>query len=154
MSPTVGPRFAPPVPEGYALLTGFEQEIAKAISLTIFPEGGEIGPSGEDVGVSRFFDRYLAEIPPLMRTGLRVFLIVLEFLPFLFIFKLSRFSRLNASDRERYLEAWYDHRFFWMRAAMLALKSICSLCYYADERVREELGFYVVCVDGKRRQDI
>jgi len=139
---------------GYRVLTKFEQRIAEAISNTIFPPGGDIGPSGEDVGVSHFIDRYLGEIPFALRMGLRAFIILLEFLPILFIFRLGRFSVLNEAEREKYLEAWLSHRIFWIRAAMLALKSICCLCYYSDERVREALGFYVVCIDGKRRQDI
>lgn len=154
MSPAVGPRFAPPVPQGYKVFTSFEQNIAKALSLTIFPPGGAIAPSGEDVGVSRFLDSGLSEFPVSLRFGLRALLLALEFAPLIFMLKFARFSRMNDADRERYLGMWQGHGFFWIRAAIIMLKSICCLSYYADERVREAIGFYVVCVNGKRRQDI
>lgn len=151
---SVGPRVAPPVPEKYTVLSRLEQRIAQAMSNAVFPPGGALTPSGEDLGVSRFFDGYLKELPRGMRIGLRAFLLAFELLPFFFIFKLKRFSKLTEADKERYFDAWQYHRIFWFRAAIMAVKSICCFCYFADNTVREQIGFYVVCIDGKRRQDI
>lgn len=154
MSPSPGPSLSPPPPDGYSVLSGFEQSIMKAVSLTVFPPGGEIDPSGEDVGVSRFIDQYLSEIPRGMSIGLRAFLVIFDFFPLFMIIKFRRFSRMGAADRERYMEAWQNSRHFLFRSAFLALKSLCSLFYFTDARVREAMKFYVVCVDGKRREDI
>ena len=143
-----GLRQAPPTPTTYRVLGSYEQKIARAMSMAIFPKGGPLSPSGEDTGVSYFFDSYLADVPSEIRLGLRAFLFIFEFLPILFIFKLSRFTTLDDADKEKYFDVWQNHRIFWLRAALLGVKSVFCLQYYADEKVREEIGFYITC-DGK-----
>lgn len=145
---------APEVPEGYRTFGPYLENIARAISGTFFPPGGDIGPSGEDVGVSRFLDRYMCEIPRQMSLGLKAFMVILDLMPIFFIYRPSRFCKLSLTERVIYLEKWQKHPIFLFRAAVLALKSICCFCYFADNDVRNDIGFYVVCVDGKRRKDI
>src|SRR3972149_5763918 len=62
----------------YKVLTEKEWVLVRAIAERIYPAGGGISLSADDVNVVDFFDEYLSEAPKSTATGLRIFLRLFE----------------------------------------------------------------------------
>ncbi len=111
---------------------------------TLFPAGGAIPPSSEDVDVPGYLDAWMADLPPRQQIMITLLFTAIEQGTLLLgpglQGKLHRFSGLSPEDRTAYLHRIEQHPLFLVRALLAALRTIFSFAYLDREPVQEALG--------------
>jgi choline dehydrogenase-like flavoprotein len=116
----------------------------RAAGDALFPPGGAIPPSSDDVDVPGYLDNWMGDLPP--RQQLLITLLFTAIEQGTLIWgpglggKLHRFSGLSAEQRVAYLQRIEQHSLFPVRALLAALRTIFSFAYLDREPVREALG--------------
>lgn len=91
-------------------------------------------PGGHEEGrldVALWVDGYLVRLPEGMREDVRALLQLLEHAA---LSHNGRFSRLPAQTQDEILRGWEKSALALRRQGLQALKSLCCLAYYQDER--------------------
>ncbi len=123
--------------------------IIEALSETIIPAGGELPIAVNETGSHLFLAKYLRDLEPGARFGIKALLIAFDLLPAIFIFRFSRFVNLSAADKERYLRNWQDSRIYYRRMAVVLFKTIIGMGFYNDPKVLAAIGFKLNCEQPK-----
>lgn len=125
--PTLGPKF---------------REILTVLGNTLFPPGGEIPYSAEDVQVTEYICEYFRRIPAREADLLCLSLLLYEHgIPKL-MGRGWRFSKMQDSARIELMEALHDSSVTPLRMLNFSLRMILGYGYMADERVLKEMNFY------------
>jgi len=130
---------------GKSALRAYVGRIIEALSEAIIPAEGEIPIAVKETSSIRFLAKYLMELDSGARFGIKVLLIAFDFLPFLFIFRFSRFVNLSAENKLRYLQNWNNSRIYYRRMVVVLLKTLIGMGFYNDPRVLDAIGFKLKC---------
>lgn len=125
--------------------------IVWAVGSRIIPPGGDIPYSLEDTHSIEFLYNYITDLPRSGAIGIKALLIIFDLCPFVFIFKPGRFVNLTAADQDRHIRKWQDSRIYWLRMAVLLMKTIFGMGYYNDPKVLEHMGWYYPCSEDRKR---
>ena len=106
---------------------------------TLFPAGGALPPSADDVDVVGYLDDWLGRLPRQQRTLIKLLFLGLEQAPLLAP-SLRRFSGLSREERERLFAAWEGSRLYYRRSILAALRTVFSFAYLDHPKVHEALG--------------
>ncbi len=98
-------------------------------------------PDAEATGVALFADRYLQRLDEGMRSDVRALLHLLEHGTVLFRLAVSRFTHMTDEEQDRTLADWESSRLVVRRRGFAALKTICFLGYYRDDRTWPIIGY-------------
>jgi choline dehydrogenase-like flavoprotein len=111
---------------------------------TLFPPGGAIEPSSEDVDVPGYLDTWMAGLPTRQQLLITLLFTAIEQGTLLLGpgvgGKLRRFSGLDIEQRTAYLRRIEQHPLFPVRALLSALRTIFSFAYLDREPVQRALG--------------
>jgi len=126
-----------------------ETEVLGAFAQTMAP-GGALPAAEAEIPVSTSMSELSRRLPSrqirFMRLGIRAF----DWLCFP-----RRFSRLPSERRGELLERWARSRWPHQRELLMLLKTLYSLNYLRDERVRTAIGYEARCeVDGPEPADL
>mgnify|MGYP000393783433 CR=1 FL=1 len=123
-----------------------QQAVLQAVALRIL-DGAEPPPSQDGaVAQCQFIDRYVAALAKPLRDDLQALLALVEYAP-LFGFA-ARFTRLPDAEQDAVLRHLETSRFPLLRQAFAALKSLCCLAHYQDERSFAAIGYSGPLVRG------
>lgn len=113
--------------------------ILQAVALRIL-DGAE-PPASQDGAVQqcRFIDHYVAGLASPLQDDLQAVLALLEYTPVLFYG--ARFTRLSDAQKDAVLSRCEASPVTSLRQAFAALKSLCCLAHYQDERSFAALGY-------------
>ncbi len=101
----------------------------------------ENGLTAADLDVAGDIIAYIAHLPPPMQKDIGRLVVLFEFLPPILIFRLSRFSRLDAGRQDDYIEAWGTSRFGLLRTGFRVLKNLCVSAYYQNPATWKAIGY-------------
>ena len=104
-------------------------------------DGAEPDPQAD--GAARqclFIDRYLSQLDPGLSGDVKALLSLLELYPVL-TGSFTRFSRLSAAAQDAVLASWERSRTALLRQGLQALKAMCLLAHYQDERSFASIGY-------------
>ena len=134
----------PRTPEPLRVLSRREHATLVAAALATFPAGGAVPPSGEDVGIPAYVDRWLRIAPSRVRILMRLLFFLVEHatLPFPAPGRggFRRFSSLSPEQQTAYLQSWRRSRLFPRRLVFTSLRAILTMGYFADPVVLRSLG--------------
>ncbi len=97
-------------------------------------------PVGETAAVETV-DWVLAFADDVQRTQFRWLLRVFEWSPPWMLWRLQRFTALDANGQDRLLQAWERSRMGWARLGFRALKNLSALGYYSQEATWAAIGY-------------
>lgn len=121
-------------------LSGRELAIVRAAALRIL-DGAEPDPELDGATPQcLFIDRYLGQLDAGLSGDVRALLSLLELYPLL-TGGFSRFSRLSPAAQDAVLASWEGSRTALLRQGLQALKAMCFLAHYQDERSFASLGY-------------
>lgn len=125
---------------GLRFLSGREYAIVRAAALRIL-DGAEPDPHTDAAARQcRFIDRYLSQLDAGLSGDVKALLSLLELYPLL-TGSFSRFSRLPAAAQDAVLLSWERSRTALLRQGLQALKAMCFLAHYQDERSFASIGY-------------
>ena len=127
------------------ILNARENRTLRAINDVLYPAGGTIPYSANEVGVCGYVDQYLARLESIQRLGVRLLLLFLEFAPLLFLRAKSRFSSLDVEHRQTFLEWMECSPVYFLRIALVSIRTIVGMGFLADERVLTAMGYFKNC---------
>ena len=117
-------------------LTRVERGWAEALMAAIIATGGEDGlPSFASIDRTTFWQSFEEAPAPLVRAGLRPMVHALTFLPIVSGFG-RPFFMLPPQERARFLAKASDHPGYFVRQALVTLKTLACFAYFDDPRVR------------------
>ena len=121
-------------------LSAREYVIVRAAALRIL-DGAEPDPHAD--GAARqcaFIDGYLSQLEEGLRSDVKALLSLLELYP-LVTGSFTRFSRLAPAAQDAVLASWERSRTALLRQGLQALKAMCLLAHYQDERSFASIGY-------------
>lgn len=121
-------------------LPGRELVIVRAAALRIL-DGAEPAPQLD--GAARqcaFIDGYLSQLEEGLRSDVKALVSLLEIYPIL-TGSFTRFSRLDPEAQDAVLMSWETSRTALLRQGLQALKAMCFLAHYQDERSFASIGY-------------
>ncbi|MBI4576514.1 MAG: hypothetical protein HY722_09665 [Planctomycetes bacterium] len=118
-----------------------ERAVLERLAADLVPVARD-DPHGVGPGdVVEWVVRWVAPLPPDIRWGLRAAVAALQWLPVLVIDEPTRYTRLAAGERMRYLAALEAHPLYLVRSLFKVLRSFTLMGYYSRPRVTRALGF-------------
>lgn len=115
---------------------------------TLFALTNVLTPQTEDLviddlqeKIQRDANRMILEFPKLMRWGFIIGIRFFEWLPFIFGFGLSRFSKLSPKHQNKYVAGWAFSRIIAKREFFKTLRAFVMLVFFCDERAWEYVGY-------------
>jgi hypothetical protein len=115
--------------------------VLQALCDHLFEPGRDDRTTPADVGVASAMSRSLALAPDGMSRGIRLLLVVFNWLPLLVIGRPGRFVRMSHELQHRYVEALLNHWFRPLRVAAIGVKLMAAMHYWHDLKVLGELGY-------------
>lgn len=139
---TLGRAWPPALDQalGLTILSTSESQTLRAVAMRILDGVTPDVASDGGVAVCRFVDRYLANLPRPLRQDVRALLHLVELFPLLQL-RMARFCRLRSDEQDAMLTSWQDSRLALLRQGFQALKSLCCLAHYQDERSFASIGY-------------
>lgn len=139
-APAGAPGSALSAPVKLRCLSPRELVIVRAVALRIL-DGADPDPQADGaLPQCLFIDDYLAELHGALRSDVKALFSLLELYPTL-TGRFTRFSRLSPAAQDAVLTGWEHSRIALLRQAMQALKAMCFLAHYQDERSFQSLGY-------------
>lgn len=132
--PVIGPRLG---------------RIIEAVAEQLVPVGGKLGLGVRDTDGFRDLARYLRDVDPGARLGLKALFIIFDLAPCVFIGRLARFVNLSPQEKELYLTDWAASRVYFRRMVLVLLKTLIGMGYYNDPKVLARIGFAQPCGERK-----
>ena len=122
-----------------------EHDTLRAINDVLYPPGGTIPYSANEVGVREYVDDYVYRLGGRQRLLIRALLLLLEIGPVIFLRARRRLSRLDVHERIAFLE-WLDgSSFYVLRIVLISIRTIVGMAFMADERVLAAMGYFKDC---------
>lgn len=123
----------------------FRPRIAKLIEAVgdrMFPTGGAIPYSAQDVDLTDYMLDFLGKIPVDKSNMLCVLMLGYEFGFPVMLGKGLRFTRMSDEKQLAMLESLHDSSLYPFRILNLCMRMFMTFGYLADERVLEEMGYF------------
>ena len=136
------PGTAGTAPASLRCLSPRELAIVRAVALRVL-DGAEPDPHQDGADAAQqcqFIDAYLAGLDGGLRSDVKALFSLLELYPTVTGY-FTRFSRLRAAAQDAVLTSWESSRSALLRQGMQALKAMCFLAHYQDERSFASLGY-------------
>jgi hypothetical protein len=140
---TVMARLRALSPKEYLVLFAVARRVLDGASPAVADRPGEPGR----LDVALWVDGYLVRLPEGMRQDVRALLQLLEHAA---ISHSGRFSSLPAQAQDEILHGWEKSALALRRQGFQALKSICCLAFYQDERSFGGIGYSGPMVPASR----
>lgn len=105
---------------------------------TVVPEAARLSEADWDEMMARV-EASLRQRPASVRSRLRLFLLVIEWLPVLYHGR--RLTRLDPRGRARFLRRLQEHRLPPIRLGLWGVRTLAFLGYYGREAAAEEIGY-------------
>jgi choline dehydrogenase-like flavoprotein len=121
-------------------LSAAEQHTLSSICEAMAPAVGGLPAAEREIDVAGPVGQFLSSLSPRVLTRVRLGLRAFEWLPFPW-----RFSRLDLSAREDFLQRMESSRFGLYHELLLMAKTFTTLGYAIDPRVEERLGLETSC---------
>lgn len=125
--------------EDLRVLAPREAALLRAAAEAFYPPGGPVPPSGAEVGIPAYVDRYLAAQDPPTRRLMRLLFLLVEQATLVFPAPgrrgWRRFSSLDVEQRVAVLRGWSESRLFARRLVFTSLRAIVSMAYLNHPRV-------------------
>jgi hypothetical protein len=120
----------------------WSRRVVRALAEVVLPDAADAErvPTSEIVA---FVEDYVPHMPTLLRLLFPVGLMMLELGAFVLAPSLLPFSSMSLARRRRYVDGWVHARWRLRRDLIKAVKGLCLLAYYSDQRVRARLGYFV-----------
>lgn len=132
-------------------LAAREVAFVEAAGDAFFPPGGAVPPSGRDVDLPGYVDRYLGAQPPRIRLLMRLLFLLVEHATLLWPAPgrggRRRFSSLAAEQRVAVLRAWSGSRLFARRLVFTSLRAIVSMGFLNHPSVARQLRLAPLAID-------
>lgn len=135
----------PEVSRKLQFLSAKDVHILSKIADVFFPKDGEIPYSASDADVVGWTDAHFSRTSHETQKIFKIALHVLEISPRLFFFSFHRFSALSETNREKFFESLYHSRSFIKTVLYQFIKVPCSLAYYSNEKVKQSIGYELLC---------
>lgn len=120
-------------------LSGKQGRILQAVALRILA-GADPDPAVDGAQAQLLFiDGYLNRLADPLKDDVRALLELLEYSPLLRHGR--RFSHLDGAQQDQVLQGFEHSRFDLLRQGFFALKSLCCLAHYQDERSFAAIGY-------------
>jgi hypothetical protein len=114
------------------------RETFRAIATTVVPEASKLPPE-EWLELERIVEQGVALRPASIRRQLRLFVRILNVLPF---FRFGRtFRALDRDRRTRFLESIQDAPLLLLRRGFWGVRTLIFMGYYARSSARAEVGY-------------
>jgi len=117
------------------------QKVMIALSKILVPRNDDLVLDGIDDYLLRYGNKMMNEMPKLLRFGLFMGMRVFEWLPFIFGFGLSRFSKLNSRHQAEYIKGWAESRLLPKREFFKTLRAFVMLIVYSNKQIWEYIGY-------------
>lgn len=131
-------------PRALRVLSVKEHQILQAAARRILdgaePPVAGVG-AGVGVDVAGWADGYLAGLDPALQRDVKGLLQILEHGNLTSRAAAGRFTALGPSEQDRVLDDWQRSRLALRRQGFQALKAMCCLAYYQDERSFKAIGY-------------
>ena len=108
-----------------------EQIVVAACADTMFPPAGPIPVSGVQAGLVAYVDAYILALPGRRRLLVHLLFLFIQFSPWLFGPRRSRFTRLRPIDRFRVFQDMAFSSLYLRRIAFLSVRAIMTMGYFA-----------------------
>ncbi len=119
--------------DGLRVLTPHQAEVMTAVVERMVFTGADHMPAVRDTGAIATIDQVLLQVDPAVQSQVGWLLILFEWGPPLFQFKLKRFTGMTLEERDEYLNGWSTSRSDTRRLAFRALKNLSMLGYYSQD---------------------
>lgn len=129
----------------FGFLSAKDAHILSKIADVFFPKDGVIPYSAADVDVLGWTDAHFSRTSHETQKIFKMALHILEISPRLFFFSFQRFSALSEVSRRQFFESLYHSRSFLKTVLYQFIKVPCSLAYYSNEKVKESIGYELIC---------
>lgn len=136
---TSDPRLPLHLAQRLGCLSAKQARTLQAAALRILA-GADPDPAHDGASAQLLFmDGYLQKLAKPLQDDVRALLAVLEYQPLLH--QGGRFSHLTAAQQDEVLRSWESSRIDLLRQGLFALKSLCCLAHYQDERSFAAIGY-------------
>ncbi len=115
--------------------------VLDALIETMLPAGGAFEAGGRDTALAQDLSSYFRHLHPRGGLGLALLLQGMEFGPYVFGPRRTRFTRLTAQERERFLSGFEQSRFALRRQLFASLKLVTTMHFYGYPAVQDRIGF-------------
>jgi hypothetical protein len=134
-------RGCAPSVDGLRVLSDHQYRTLTALAETHLPAGGafEAGATGRDL--PRLFDAFLADEPAQNIADLKRALVLVEFGPVVFDFRIKTFSNLDAEARLAHWQGWIDSDSLLRRQVAIAFRRFLALVFYDHPSVWPAIGY-------------
>lgn len=130
-----------PAPEReFKHLSRWSHSFLRTAGESMFPAGGALPPSSEEVDLVGYLDSWLGAIPKQQRLLMNLLFMLLEQAPLVFGPHLSRCSKLSDEQRTAYFEKWDRSGIYFVRAMLVSLRMVLSFAFLDHPKVQEALG--------------
>jgi len=123
------------------VLSPHVRKVIKILVNCIVPPAKDFAPDDIEDKIIRDSERMVFELPKLTRLFFILGVHLFDWLPFLSGLGFSRFTRLSAEKRIKYVDSWAHSKQSFKREFFKALKTIITLTYFSDSRVWDYLGY-------------
>jgi hypothetical protein len=108
------------------------REILGQIVARMVDTGEASAPAVDDTGTIATIDALCAGLDPALVESLPLALRLVEYGPFVFDWRLTRFTQLSPAEQDAALSGWMTSRFTVRRLAFFALRNLALLGYYSQ----------------------
>jgi hypothetical protein len=122
------------------VLSPKEYVVLAAVARRICAADAPGPPTADDAGVALFVDGYLARLDEGLRADVKALLQLVEHGGF-FRLRAARFTKMAPDEQDAMLADWEASRLAVRRQGFQALKTMCLLGYWRDERTWPMLGY-------------
>jgi len=135
------PATAAPAAAAGAFFSPAEQEILTQVAERMVDSDAPGAPRIRDTGTIATIDALCASLDPSITAPLPTLLRVVDWAPFVFVLRFSRFTRLTPAEQDASLAGWMRSRLAVRRQAFLALRNLALLGYYSQEETWPAIGY-------------
>jgi hypothetical protein len=118
-----------------------ETEILTQIAERMVDTGMPEAPPLRATGAVETIDRLCRGLDPALTTPLPLALRLFEWGPYVFDWKLARFTQLSDADKDASLAGWMTSRFATRRLAFYALRNLSLLGYWSQDATWPLIGY-------------
>lgn len=123
-------------------LTKIEKVWALSIFDYFFPsqKNPTLSIGVKDLPFEKYLDDFFVNSPAHTTAGVRLGLIAMQIMPFIFIKKFKLFKNLNEDEKEIYLEKWIKNKIYLIRQIALFVKMFGVFGYCGFPEVQRQMG--------------
>jgi hypothetical protein len=118
-----------------------EREVLAQIAERICDTGAPDAPALRETGALDTIDALCAGLPAETTEPLGPLLVAWDWLPIVFDFTFTRFTRMTAEQQDAVLRGWMTSRFALRRQAFLALRNLAFAGWYSQPEVWRTIGY-------------